>query len=160
MNYLAKVFNKDTEAKKLIGVVENKFATVQSELPEIQGKTYNFIWYGADSAMRYMPGFPLEQFGLKPSETQNNTVDNIRISRENLSQIDGDIVVVTSSDENRPKIKEDELWNQQPVVKRGTVIYVDNRATQVAMTQTSPKSEMWLADKLEPQSAEIAPNLR
>jgi len=93
---LAKVVNKQDEAKQVLADYDAKVATVKKGLGKYQGETFSIVrWQGSSAALilnELPPGRALLDLGLKRPKNQDKDGrgHSEPVSRENLAEIDAD----------------------------------------------------------------------
>lgn len=146
------------------------FAAAAERLPGLQGRSYvipvfkdNQFWpteYG---------NAPLMALGLEPSARQPHgdvtSGDVDTISRENMDQLDEDVVVVAASgaesaetiDKLYASLRKDPRLGELPAVQNGTWLYLDGPQWS-AINGGTPLSYRWWLDQVLPELERSALN--
>lgn len=158
---VAKSIGREEEGKKLNDEIEELLTSVREEHPEFEGKTGTSILpydgkYGA-----FLPGDArgqfLESLGLTLPETirSQDAGDSffVEIAPENIGQVDSDLLLVLSDDENFDLTRENPLANNLSVVRDDAVVVatMDERG---AITYNSVLSIPYAVEKLVPRLAD------
>ncbi|WP_134323812.1 ABC transporter substrate-binding protein [Cumulibacter soli] len=145
------------KAEEITADVDAKAADLSEAAPELAGKTYQWVRYDQDQ-LYFGNGSLLDLLGLEPGTGQDNTMNtSASISRENLPELDADVVGVFCYSDCTP-LKDDPRLADLPSSKYGSLFFPD-LALAVAINSASPLTVQYVFDELGPQLTEAAPKM-
>ncbi|MDO5067785.1 MAG: ABC transporter substrate-binding protein [Propionibacteriaceae bacterium] len=176
MRHLAKVLDLSDAAEAAIAKVENEFATLRDEHPQLQGRSVNYlVHYGAEYGLilQNRTGESsehfLDQLGLAHSPVADRAPQE-GISNEFIGELDADLLVLsdntyddTSGTSEIGEITNLPLYQNLPVVQQGRAVVLTNTLTGFkvgeketegnlpwAIARTGPIGQLWAARILAP----------
>lgn len=154
---IAAALGKVDEGRKLIADTEDKFRQAAAQHPEFAGKT---ITVGAKSGQgygAYVRGTGrlnfVERLGFRnnPTIQAKATKDfSVPVSRENLGQLNADLIVMAPIGRPAQEIIDDPLYRAIPAVRAGRSIVFDDKTISSAFATDTILSTGYALDKVVP----------
>lgn len=145
---------KSSAAARLTKNIEAEFAKAREEVPGLKGRTFFHGVATPDGIYAVPAAIELfTEFGLEPAENQPVPPDRPQtFSRENLDQIDADVVFLGGQDDPMAVLKEDPRFAELPAVRNQAMIYLQPLLGKISIpSQIGPASVPWLLDRLVPE---------
>jgi iron complex transport system substrate-binding protein len=163
---IGKALGKSAEADKLVRGIKDLTAKAAAEHPEFKGKTLSIVSYGADNYV-YMPGDPRVQIlnelgfvnspGIDALEAKNAKKEfAVTISKENLTEVDADVVVGYIDGSTPDKFAADPVYASLGAVKKGSAYLMTDQQVISGMSAVSVLSVPWVLNKILPGLSKAA----
>lgn len=157
---LGRALGKSEEAARVIEGTRARIDGVRRDNPSLQGKTHVTVQTSSSGEYAaYTKQDPrtrlLEELGLPLSpavEQLGGEQFSTRISRERVSLLDADVVIVTTpKSTDVAAARADPLLNDLPAAKRGGLLLLDDYDLTMALGSATATSIPYVIDKLVPQ---------
>lgn len=138
-------------AEQVHADVDGAYAELAEQVPELQGRTYNYTGFGPDyGGFFWGNGSWLEPIGLVPNDNQDNSQISDALSTENMDQIDADVwAIYPYPADQRDVLESDPRFELQPAVENGLVIWLDQPLAN-ATNNAGPLSLQWAVEQVTP----------
>ncbi|GAA4838232.1 iron-siderophore ABC transporter substrate-binding protein [Saccharopolyspora rosea] len=158
---IGRALGKQAEAEQLINATQARIDQTRRDNPLFEGKTHVVV--RTDSAGTYAAYTKqdartalLEQLGLKLSPAIENLDSggkfNVKISKERVSLLDADVVVVTTAKPTDVSaVRGDPLLNNLGAAKRGALVLLDDYDLTMALGSATASSIPFALDRLTPK---------
>jgi iron complex transport system substrate-binding protein len=154
---VAAALGKVEQGKELIAATKQKFAQAVAANPEFAGKTITLGAKTSEGYGAYVSGTGrvnfVERLGFKNNPTiQAKATEkfSVPVSRENLDQLDAELVVMAPIGVKAQDITGDPLFQAVPSVKAGHVVVFDDKTIASAFATDSVLSTGYALDKVVP----------
>ncbi|MFT4260327.1 ABC transporter substrate-binding protein [Microbacterium sp.] len=165
LRVLGKALDLSDRAEKIISDYEAKIAGIASEHPEFEGKTLNFIVYhgGGDALSNFTYADSAADSLLTAIGFAPNTNEDRDLSLENLSTVDGDVLLFGNGGGSENKeplsdITDLPVYQTLQVVKDDRVVLLDSDEYGFpllwALAAGKVLGQEWLLDQIVPLIAE------
>lgn len=164
---VAKALGLEAKGEEVIASADSTLTDAAAANPQLKGKTFNvlitpsasevYVLCSADDNL----GRVMKEFGMVlPDYAQGLPCTNGRakVSYENLSQLDADVLIAFPDTADQMKMLSDQqLWKNLPAVKRGAVVTIPKTdSVPAALAFPSANSLGWAVDQMTPKIVEAA----
>jgi ABC-type Fe3+-hydroxamate transport system substrate-binding protein len=153
---IGKALGHESEAKRLVGAVDQAYAKQRAAHPEFEGRTALVVMDFNKQIAAYTAGDPrthaIESLGFTFSpKIAALKVDDFftMVSQERLDLIECDLLIVIEQAANYERVERDPLFQRLSVVKQGHTVYLDQELVD-AFSHNDVLSVPWTLDKITP----------
>ncbi|GAA1560838.1 iron-siderophore ABC transporter substrate-binding protein [Kribbella lupini] len=154
---VAAALGKVEQGKELIAATKQKFAQAVAANPGFAGKTITLGAKTSEGYGAYVSGTGRVNFVERLGFENNPTIQakatekfSVPVSRENLDQLNADLVVMAPIGVKAQDITGDPLFQAVPSVKAGRVVVFDDKTIASAFATDSVLSTGYALDKVVP----------
>ncbi|MGO3152966.1 MAG: iron-siderophore ABC transporter substrate-binding protein [Galactobacter sp.] len=162
---ISKALGVPDKGEELLKNVDDAYAKVADEHPEWKAKTVTAATKTSEGWGAYIEGGSrldtLKKLGLKQNPTiAGLPVDesgfSVKISSENLDQMEADLIVAFPIYIDTKEITDDSQWKKLKAVKEGHTVVIDGDVSS-AYSLGTPGASMYALDKLTPMLEKALP---
>lgn len=141
---------EEEAAVAAISGLEDTYAEVRAQFPELEGLTYYTTRYDTNG-FGFGNGSWLDGFGMKPGERQDNTQSSeTPVSLENIDQVDSDFLSIWYWEADPATVHAHPGYAELPSVRNGLIHESSDMAFANATNSAGPLSLAWAIDQIVP----------